>query len=96
MPRVLILDPEKENTDYFQALFRKSKAEILITRDVQKALDVFWKPPFDLVIVNFFILIKMGSPSLRSLEKLMKMFVQFFFSKERNPTTHEYGQSHWY
>ena len=54
MPRVLILDPEKENTDYFQSLFRKSKAEVLITRDVYKALDAFWKWPFDLVIVNFF------------------------------------------
>ena len=69
MPRVLILDPEKENTDYFQSLFRKSKAEVLITRDVYNALNAFWKNPFDLVIVNFFTPIKDGITIIEEFRK---------------------------
>jgi CheY-like chemotaxis protein len=87
MPRVLILDHDRENIDYFQSLFKKSKAECLITKDVNDAIESFLKWPADLVIVNFFTSTRDGITVIEELKKI-KQDVRSILLLKRDKSDH--------
>ncbi|MEE2743799.1 MAG: response regulator [Bdellovibrionota bacterium] len=87
MPRVLVLDQERENLEYFQNLFRKSKAECIITTNVDQALEYFWKWPADIAIVNFYTSKSDGISIIEEFKKI-KENVRSILLLKRNTSDH--------